>query len=971
MNKNLKKVISAAAALTLSVSSFAAFAVNFPDVESTASYAQAVQELSALDIISGYEDGTFKPEGLVTRAEITKMIVDARGEGKSAAASAGTSKFSDSVDHWAKGYIAMGVTDGFISGYDDTSFGPDDNVTYVQAQKMLVAALGYDTYAQAQPNPYPGGYKLYANSLGITDGVSANDDDQLTRAQVAQMIDNAMDTPLCVIEKYEPQLFGAPQPVYKTMDGEGKDYQTLFTEKHDAYKVFGRVTKTSKTDNIDADKVSFQVEKADNFDKEYIKSSDPVDIDAYFGDTNAVSLLRTYSEALIQKNEDDEYVIISIVPAAANKSVTVAAEDFDKGVDAAGNTKAALYFYPAGSNRNSTKYSLADGYTVYINGKESSFTFAELVEYIEKNDTAAVTLQKETKIGSTSTDADYNVVMVNSYVTAVVEEVIDKSNETSIRFKAQGAGVGSKMTVYKDDDTYSYSFTMNGEAIEPADLEEDDVLNIACEEGRFSQSNFYDVIVTRNVVENVKCTGIGSSDPIEYTIGGEKYKAATGMSISVEMSTTYSLYLDHFGRIANIDESTVDKKYAILKNIYKKAGGDHYAQIITKEGEEVEYKVDDKNVAAYVGYLPAGSTANDGAAYDPDSAENSKLARYPKQVIEYSVSSSSNKITIKDVLSETPSGSAEYKEASDKIGAVKLSDSTVILDIGDVNTKDEIKTVSKDSLVDGNVYEVVGFDKSKQDSTYRFVLMISGTSSYGPDTQIAIYNSREIVTPEGTDDERTALNLVVNDTEEQIIVDDDCDIPALNEGDPIVYRTNGATEIIEIDPLFEGTQLNGKSYADVYNKVVTNGETLIKDLTDLETALSRTNGDKVTLKFGPVVNGSNGTFTLGKVADFTIGDKTFKGVDYDAADNITFSTGDAKIYTYDFAAGGKNSSKVLLDEGMASTPKVTNATTASPEGHDILDLTDEDVKDEVVFALVRFIDGDEAQEVYLILNSDN
>ena len=75
MNKNLKKVISAVAALAISASSIAAFAVNFPDVEETASYAQAVQELSALGVISGFEDGTFKPDELVTRAQISKMIV--------------------------------------------------------------------------------------------------------------------------------------------------------------------------------------------------------------------------------------------------------------------------------------------------------------------------------------------------------------------------------------------------------------------------------------------------------------------------------------------------------------------------------------------------------------------------------------------------------------------------------------------------------------------------------------------------------------------------------------------------------------------------------------------------------------------------------------------------------------------------------------------------------------------------------
>lgn len=82
----------------------------------------------------------------------------------------------------------------------DTEFDPDANVTYVQAQKMLVSAIGYETYAQAQGG-WPTGYKTYAASLDITKGISGiKDSTELTRAQVAQMIDNAMDTPLCVTQ---------------------------------------------------------------------------------------------------------------------------------------------------------------------------------------------------------------------------------------------------------------------------------------------------------------------------------------------------------------------------------------------------------------------------------------------------------------------------------------------------------------------------------------------------------------------------------------------------------------------------------------------------------------------------------------------------------------------------------------------------------------------------------------------------
>ena len=76
----------------------------------------------------------------------------------------------------------------------------------------------------------------------------------------------------------------------------------------------------------------------------------------------------------------------------------------------------------------------------------------------------------------------------------------------------------------------------------------------------------------------------------------------------------------------------------------------------------------------------------------------------------------------------------------------------------------------------------------------------------------------------------------------------------------------------------------------------------------------------------------------------------------------------AKIYTYDFAARSDNS-RVLLDEGIASTPDVKAAKT-TVGGQDILNLEHEDVIDDVVFAVVRTTDKDEAQEIYLIVNND-
>lgn len=988
MNKNLKKVISSVAALTMVASSVAAFAVDFPDVESTASYAQAVQELSALDVISGYDDGTFGPDKLVTRAEITKMIVDALAERSSAEASTESTKFADvSADHWAKGYINQGVANGFIAGMSDTEFDPDANVTYVQAQKMLVSAIGYETYAQAQGG-WPTGYKTYAASLDITKGISGiTDSTELTRAQVAQMIDNAMDAPLCVIASWKTEWNGSKTPNLEVRDGkEGRAYETLFTEKHDAYKVYGRVTETSKTGSVDTDKVTFQVEKADNFDDEEVKADSPVSEDMYIGDSKADNYLRTYSQALIQKNDDDEFTILSIAAAAANKSVTVASEDFDENK----STDEALYFFPAGTTKGSTKYQLdtTNGVTIYINGVESSKSIAELRDYLDKNETASVTLQKETETGSTSTSAKYNTIMVSSYVTAIVDEVIDKTNETSVNFDTYSSGIQAKMTVNKDDDNYTYSFKLDGKDIEAKDLQQNDVLNISYDTtGSFKDSSFYDVIVTRNVVDGVKCTSINDSKG-EYTIGGTKYKAAEGMDIDVETSTEYSLYLDHFGRIAKADENSVSKNYGVLKNIYKKAGGDYMAQIITKNGTEEEYKVDSDKVNEYATYLKYATFYSDAkkenkidtttkdwqskvVAFDgPEySTSQPKSVAYPEQVVEYSVSSSSNKITIKSVYNDPTSAvDTEYKESGNKIGSVKMADSTVILDLSEVDTKDTYSVVS--SLNDGSPYTAYGYDKSKSDNTYRFVIITKGTSSvFNSETQLAIFNGSEVVDDDG---DKTAYNLVVNGEEKQFILDDDVVITgnagktvaedAFDEGDVLVYATNSEGYISRIYSVFAAQNvLNGSSFEDFRTNAFKKQSSVLAD-TKFADLLSDDDND-VNVVFGPVVDKSGSNITIGTVTTNAEGKYV---VNYDEGLEVNYSN--AKIYTYDFAAGSKKS-RVLLDEGIASTPDVKAAKT-TVGGQDILNLEHEDVIDDVVFAVVRTTDKDEAQEIYLIVNND-
>lgn len=975
MNKNLKKVISAVAALAISTSTFTALAANFPDVPENASYAQAVQELSALDVISGYDDGTFKPDELVTRAQITKMIVDARNERDMAEASMSQSKFADvSSDHWARGYINMGVADGFIAGYDATSFGPDDNVTYVQAQKMLVCALGYDGLANPDGKGWPNGYKRYASQQGIITGISGiSDDTQLTRAQVAQMVDNAMGAPVCEEIRYEIAWDGSRVPIYEVKDGEGKGYQTLFTKLHNAYKVYGRVTRTNRMDNtLAADEIEFRVERADNFDNEYIAtgdvdSSEDGDV-MYYLDEKAPDLLLTYSQALIQKNDDDEFVILSITPAAANKTVTLAAEDYDS----VKSTEKNLYFYPAGTTKNSVKYQIADDIIVYINGARAEMGAAELMQYIEDNDTASVTLQKETKPGSTSTDSYYNLIMVTSYSTAVVSEVQDKADTLTVFFDTYSNGVANKLVVNKDDENYTYTFTYEGAEIDPADLQEDDVLSIAwnsADGNKFADSNFYNVIVSRDITEG-RCSSVGSSTPVEYNIDGTKYQVSGGMYADINAGGEYTLYLDHFGRIAKAIENSVNKKVGILKNIYKKAGGDWTVQIITKEGEEIEYKLKDAETATEYGKM-IDPAYNGETSYD-FYKNQTKAAAYPNQVVEYSVSASTNRLTVKEVLSYTDGLNSEYKANGYKIGSVKLGDSTIVLDLSEVED-DEIAVMSADNFIDGNIYDVYGYDRTDSgDRYYRFVLLMNGTASFNSETALAIYSGSESVNVD--DDDRTAINVFIDGEEKQYVLKDDIAADDLEEGDAILFTVTGAGEVSKIETVFAADGMLN-SYKNDYEgfkaKALSDLGAVVKakpESKDSWADLLKGTSDRMDIVFGVAVNKSGNTISIAKeLAETPEGEEAGSWVDYDAAQDYDCSG--ATIYTYNFGANPK-ASQVLVDNGLQVTTDVKNpraGVKASVKGHDYLNLDAEEVSDDIVFAIAR-VDDDEVLEIYLIVS---
>ena len=136
----MKKVLSLVLVLSMILGSFGmAFAATPSDVAGT-NYEDAVNVLTELGVVEGYKDGTYKPGNIVTRAEMATLIVKAMGLNDYAV---GKSTYTDMNGHWADAYVAYATSLGVLSGYADGTFRPNQTVTYDQAITMLVQALGY------------------------------------------------------------------------------------------------------------------------------------------------------------------------------------------------------------------------------------------------------------------------------------------------------------------------------------------------------------------------------------------------------------------------------------------------------------------------------------------------------------------------------------------------------------------------------------------------------------------------------------------------------------------------------------------------------------------------------------------------------------------------------------------------------------------------------------------------------------
>ena len=259
--KNLKKVLALVLAFACAFTMFAGAA--FTDQADIKVDADVVDTLVSLGIVEGFEDGSFQPNGTVTRAQMAKMIYVLRtGNSDASAYNDEKSSFTDINGHWARGYIKYCQSLGIIAGKSNTKFVPNEKVSAQEAAKMLLVTLGYD----AQKAGLVGtGWASKTNALadenGLLEDVNTSFTSACPRQYAAQLIYNTIFAPTVVLR----------DGVYTNETYTGADNKTV-GEKYMGQKTsIGTLNGVVKESNKDTYKLTLTMTTANQKDSDKYK----------------------------------------------------------------------------------------------------------------------------------------------------------------------------------------------------------------------------------------------------------------------------------------------------------------------------------------------------------------------------------------------------------------------------------------------------------------------------------------------------------------------------------------------------------------------------------------------------------------------------------------------------------------------------------------------------------------------------
>ena len=163
---------------------------GYPSDVIDTSYLTSVKYLIDKKILTGYEDGTFKPENPITKAEVAVAVAKATNRTSSLETYAAMNKFADLGGYdWAKGYINALVDAGIVKGASSTTYAPGKNISYAELVTILVRMNSGAASIVESSGQWPENYIQYVQMYNYLGDVTVTDwNAPATRGDTAKLL---------------------------------------------------------------------------------------------------------------------------------------------------------------------------------------------------------------------------------------------------------------------------------------------------------------------------------------------------------------------------------------------------------------------------------------------------------------------------------------------------------------------------------------------------------------------------------------------------------------------------------------------------------------------------------------------------------------------------------------------------------------------------------------------------------------
>ena len=556
----------------------------FTDLTTENNAYEAVNVLNKLGVINGYDDGSFKPDNNVTRAEFTAMLLRTRGMGNVGSTSLENPPFPDvttSDVSWAIGNIRTAREMNIINGYDDGTFKPNNNVLYEEAVKMIVCALGYGEMG-AEGAFWYSRYLMTATSLGFTEGSGGAIGAPATRATIAKMLYNCLEVKLAENNEITSKTI---------LEND------LNLTKNIGYIASNPEISLSVPDaNLRDDEIQITAPNAQNVDETHTYKA--ADVSKY-ADMLGAQITFYYKDDAATGFKNLIYANVK----NNSTTLTLNAEMID------GCTASAITYYTSEDASTVTTASVAADSVVVYNGKLYGATDRDSRFSDYSSEPNAMPTIGNVKLLDGDGDKIYDVVFIESYDTYVVSTVASSSYTITDKVLREGLADADKKIILnpKDDNITTTFVDAKGNASSFSSIKKNSVVHVKTSNALNGGKVIRTVVVCN---DSVSGTISATSTKEGVTINSKTYKfsvqapwenpitgATPTLTTAPQRGDAGTFYLDMDGRIIAYDKTATasNQQYGYIMDA--DLSNDNFEEslrlyIMTQSGSKNLYTVD-------------------------------------------------------------------------------------------------------------------------------------------------------------------------------------------------------------------------------------------------------------------------------------------------------------------------------------------------------------------------------------------